>query len=286
MIKIDFASIKPYLKEENFIGNGTYGRVYKGHLKSKKLDVAIKQIYNINKDVRRESDILRKIDNDHIIQIVATVFDSAKNMYLVLEYMNGGTLYQLVHDKNKNYNFVDVMNWFLQAAKGLNYLHTLTPVIIHRDVKPENMLLDEPRKTLKFCDLGKAREFNTIMTDKTGTGIYIAPEVLNNYPYDTKCDIYSLSISLAETLIRKNPFHKFLDKFQKKPAPLTVAQQIGNTLERPDISETFVPCTDEVQKLITKGWSDTAAERPNAQQFVNLLTMELANEALKPNSVD
>jgi len=57
-------------------------------------------------------------------------------------------------------------------------------------------------------------------------------------------------------------------------------------VERPDISKTFVPCTDEVQKLIIKGWNATAAERPNAQQFVNLLTMELANEALKPNSVD
>ncbi|XP_034486793.1 mitogen-activated protein kinase kinase kinase 7-like [Drosophila innubila] len=272
MSHIDFGLIKPYLRKENIIGIGTYGHVYKGCLKTKNLDVAIKKIYYSSEEVLRERDILGRIYNDHIIQIIDTIFESprSKNIYLILEYMDGGTLYNLVHDNTQKYNFVDVMNWFLQAAKGLEYLHSLTPIIIHRDVKPENMLLDASRKTLKFCDLGKSTECKTIMTGKSGTGIYMAPEIFDNKydtKYDTKADIYSLCISIAETLIRRHPYHQFM---QEKPTDLELAQEIYNKKIRPDISNIKGHGTEEVRMLMTKGWDFNAKNRPTAQDFVKL----------------
>ncbi|KAM8718797.1 hypothetical protein ACLKA7_001498 [Drosophila subpalustris] len=247
------------------IGEGTYGTVYKGKFNGE--DVAIKEIKILNNvEVKREKDILDDITHEHIIRIIAETSESPRSkIYLILEYMEY-TLYKLVHDKAEKYDYLDVLNWFRQAAKALHYLHTRTPEIFHRDVKPLNMLLDKSRKTLKFCDFGKSREYKTEMTKKAGTGIYMAPEVFDGKKYTAKCDIYSLSISLAEALKRDHPYkHLLIEKL----SDLILAQKVHDDNIPPDIEQTVVPYPDNIRELMIKGWDANPKNRPTAQEFVN-----------------
>ncbi|KAM8721320.1 hypothetical protein ACLKA7_007227 [Drosophila subpalustris] len=263
------------LKVKKIIGQGTYGTVYRGKFNGE--DVAIKEIKILNNvEVKREKEILDDITHEHIIRIIAETSESPRSkIYLILEYMDGDTLYKLVHDKAEKYDFLDVLNWFRQAAKALHYLDTRTPQIIHRDVKPLNMLLDKSRKTLKFCDLGKSREYKTEMTKKAGTGIYMAPEVFDNKNYTTKIDIYSLSISLAEALKRDHPFkHLLIEKL----SDLIFIQKILDDKIRPDIKQTVVPYTDNIRDLMTKGWDANPKNRPTAQEFVNRFESEYCKQ--------
>ncbi|KAL7743496.1 hypothetical protein ACLKA6_018632 [Drosophila palustris] len=268
---IEFKLIKPYIKNENIIGEGTYGTVYKGKFNGE--DAAIKEINILNNvEVKREKNILDDITHEHIISIIAETSESPRSkIYLILEYMDGDTLYKLVHDKAKKYDYLDVLNWFRQAAKALHYLDTRTPQIFHRDVKPQNMLLDKSRKTLKFCDFGKSREYKTEMTKKAGTVIYMAPEVFDGKNYTTKCDIYSLSISLAEALKRDHPYKELL--IEKLP-DLILTQKIHDVNIRPKIIQTIVPYTDNIRELMIKGWDANPKNRPTAQEFVTRFESE------------
>ena len=109
----------------------------------------------------------------------------------------------LVFDRNPH-DVMDVQEYFilckifLELLEGVQYLHDQNPPIIHRDLKPANILFDEKGKNgifFKICDFGLAKlhDGNT-HTKAIGTDKYIAPEVWNTSHYDTKSDVYSLSV--------------------------------------------------------------------------------------------
>ncbi|KAB1213104.1 Serine/threonine-protein kinase HT1 [Morella rubra] len=126
---------------------------------------------------------------------------------VVEEYLPAGNLRNyLVKKRRTKLAFKVVIQLALDVVKGLSYLHSHK--IVHRDVKPENMLLDKARR-VKISEFGVARieaSNPNDMTAETGTLGYMAPEVLRENPYNRKCDIYSFGISLWEIYCCDMPY--------------------------------------------------------------------------------
>lgn len=157
-------------------------------------------------------------------------------MFVAMDAVTGGDLRALVYESlaERDYNDADVLRWALDIAKALNYLHTRQPMIIHRDLKLENVLLDE-HWNIKVTDFGLVktimRDVKTAaertktgddprdrpgfqeyyeLTGGTGSYKYMAPEVFLSLPANEKVDQYSYAICLWELIARKPLlFHRF-----------------------------------------------------------------------------
>lgn len=187
------------------LGKGATSKVY---LVSKdKNFYAAKVFQHSDKELlerfKREAEILKQIKHINIVQIVDHGEDNNK-AYLILEYVNGKTLDEIY----PNLAIIQKIDIILAICNALNYLHNKG--IIHRDVKPENILVDKDLKTIKLTDLGISRIVyaKPITHDGQilGTPAYMAPELFEGVYTDPKIDIYSLGITMYEIFTGKVPF--------------------------------------------------------------------------------
>lgn len=125
------------------------------------------------------------------------------NLYIFLEYCPQGTLAELIEQKGR-LEEAEAMAIFAQIVRGLQVL-TVNKVI-HRDLKPTNILLKDG--VVKIADFGLARKFmNTeLLQTFAGSPLQMAPEILRGDPYSEKVDVYSAGTILYEMLFGRNPF--------------------------------------------------------------------------------
>ncbi|KAL6176576.1 hypothetical protein ACLB2K_053209 [Fragaria x ananassa] len=203
------------LEEENLVGSGSTGKVYRLDLKRNGGTVAVKQLWKGNglKLMTAEMDILGKIRHRNILKLYACLVKGGSNL-LVFEYMEMGNLFQALHRQLKGGQ--PELDWYqryriaLGAARGISYLHhDCSPPIIHRDIKSTNILLDDDYEA-KVADFGVAKIVQN--TDKgseyssfAGTHGYIAPELAYTAKVTEKCDVYSFGVVLLELVTGKRP---------------------------------------------------------------------------------
>lgn len=125
-----------------------------------------------------------------------------------MEYAEDGSLYKVLHCNPKpHYTLAHAMSWAKQCAEGVAYLHVMRPKpLIHRDLKPPNLLLFNGGRILKICDFGTVKDKATLMTNSKGSAAWMAPEVFEGSTYTEKCDVFSWGIILWEVLSREQPF--------------------------------------------------------------------------------
>ncbi|KDP31632.1 hypothetical protein JCGZ_14857 [Jatropha curcas] len=197
------------LKEENLIGSGGTGKVYRLDLKRLGCTVAVKQLWKGDglKLLAAEMEILGKIRHRHILKLYASLLKGGSS-FLVFEYMANGNLSEALHRRTKDEK--PELDWrqrykiALGAAKGIAYLHhDCCPPIIHRDIKSSNILLDEDYEP-KIADFGVAK-LAKMSSSKScdssclaGTHGYIAPEMAYTLKVTEKNDVYSLGVVLLE----------------------------------------------------------------------------------------
>jgi calcium-dependent protein kinase len=208
--------------EENYkflnkLGKGSFGSVFKVIHINTGLVRAIKVIKKENLQYQdddqkflKEIEILINCEHPNIIKIFEYYSDNY-NYYLVTEYISGGELYETIitwklFDEEKAYYIMS------QVLSAVNYLHSKG--IVHRDVKPENMLVENKVKNnnkemlnIKLIDFGTSNYYNESkkFTLKVGSPYYIAPEVIKK-SYDYKCDIWSCGVILFILLVGYPPF--------------------------------------------------------------------------------
>ena len=212
----DFISSKGIDPETEFdlielIGQGNYGRVYKAiHKKTGKIycaKIAYIEKTNEVESFKKEINILSQCNNQYIVRYYDS-YIKGHQIWIILEFCDGGSLYELIKILPRNLNEEEIASIIYMILKGLVFLHENKK--IHRDVKTENILLTH-EGIAKLADFGVSTQlmhsFSKKIT-KIGTPFYMSPEVIMQNKYDYKCDIWSLGITLIEMAEGEPPFAK------------------------------------------------------------------------------
>ncbi|KAF5732790.1 leucine-rich repeat transmembrane protein kinase [Tripterygium wilfordii] len=204
-----------HLEDDNLIGCGGTGKVYRLELKKNGGTVAVKKLWKGDKVkvLVSEMEILGKIRHRNILKLYACLLNGGSS-FLVFEYMANGNLFQALRRRIKGGQ--PELDWYhrykiaLGAAEGISYLHhDCLPAIIHRDIKSSNILLDEYYEP-KIADFGVAKlaEKSLGVSDNTflaGTHGYIAPELAYTVKVTAKSDVYSFGVVLLELVTGRKP---------------------------------------------------------------------------------
>ncbi|KAL7155041.1 hypothetical protein ABFS83_03G047100 [Erythranthe nasuta] len=200
--------------DENVIGEGGYGIVYRGVLDDNST-VAVKNLLNNRGQAEREFKVeveaIGRVRHKNLVRLLGYCAEGTHRI-LVYEYVNNGNLEQWIHGDVGPYSPLtwDIrMNIILGTAKGLTYLHEcLEPKVVHRDIKSSNILLDKQWKA-KVSDFGLAKligsEKSYITTRVMGTFGYVAPEYASTGMLNERSDVYSFGILIMEILTGRNP---------------------------------------------------------------------------------
>ena len=148
-----------------------------------------------------------KIDHPNIVKLF-DVYETSTHFYLAMEHLTGGELFDRIVEKGF-YSEKDAADALAQLASAISYLHERG--IVHRDVKPENLLYasPEPNAPLKLADFGlcKALKENDITKTACGTPGYVAPEVLKRKGYAKEVDVWSIGVIMYILLCGFPPFY-------------------------------------------------------------------------------
>ncbi|KAJ7281614.1 kinase-like domain-containing protein [Mycena rebaudengoi] len=200
------------------LGAGTYGEVVLAYEKATKKAVAIKRMkytlppgqltnpsasldYDKNlTSLVREITLMQAIKHPHVVELYTSLHEGNGTVYLVMEYLAGGTLLEYLNSVGHPYESIrDIM---YQLCRAMEYMHNKS--FVHRDLKPDNILLAGAAPPfIKVADFGSSIQESGLTPLKTmcGTCSYMAPEVLANIPYDSTVDCWSAGMILFTMLI-------------------------------------------------------------------------------------
>jgi len=311
-----------------FIGRGACGDVMRGAWRGR--SVAIKTLCAAtcepgtqeSKDMIKEIALMCRsfstVRHAAIVDFYGICTDGLQP-WLIIEYVGGGSVESFMASQGPDYQPTrrQALTWALDLARGLEHLHAQRPAILHRDIKPGNLMVTDCLEHLKLCDFGVSTtlRINTSdresagapaadgqcvadalyndndviapsarpkeMTGRTGTYRYMAPEVFHGETphYNAAVDIYSASLSIWVLFHGKIP-HVHLDG-------LTVAELALRQMLRPPLHAkraTMLPgahkaMPSSISQLLVRAWHMDPAQRPSAPEMIAVL-----EEALKKES--
>ncbi|MBC7870409.1 MAG: serine/threonine protein kinase, partial [Chitinophagaceae bacterium] len=202
------------------LGQGGMATVYRGLDTLNGLPIAVKllkpEVIQADPEIvarfDREGEALRRLNHPSIVKVLATVVED-DNHYVVLEYVGGGDLRELIEDQRRKSEMLPiarVLEIALDLSDALTRAHRLK--IIHRDIKPANVLLAEDG-TPRLTDFGVAHFSDGTRVTQTGEMIgtlaYISPETILGDKPDARADIWSFGVMCYELLTLRRPFDEY-----------------------------------------------------------------------------
>jgi len=274
------------------LGEGGMARVYKAYHARLRREVAIKVILSQiaqQSDFRvrfeREAQLVASLQHPNIVAVY-DFGDFGNQTYLVMQYVGGGTL----RDKLRGSHALDprqAVMYAVQMGKALHHAHMRG--IVHRDVKPQNMLVSssDPNQLL-LSDFGIAKLYdtrhettllnipgNTMPQDPSltsvdqivGTAEYMSPEQINGAPVDARTDVYALGVVLFQMLTGEAPFHSTTIQgllFQHVHTPPRPLREVN-----PYVSETLAYIVARAMAKAPADWKRSAEEMAQALEAAN-----------------
>ena len=265
---IGYMKFTDYYELKEVIGKGKFGVVNLGIHKKTQQQVAVKII---NKDsiktvedkelVRIEIGILKLCHHPNVVRLLDHL-ENEDYIFIVTEYIEGGTLGQYFKKKNFNFSENQASTIMSQIASGVKYLHKYG--IVHRDLKPDNIMITQQNDygIIKIMDFGLSKIVSTQekMVDGYGTLSYVAPEVLLRTPYNKEVDIWSMGVILYYMLCGHLPF--------KGNKEVIIAEKIVNDDLEFDEEEWEVR-SKKVRELISSCLKKEPEERITIDEFIN-----------------
>ncbi|KAF7700334.1 hypothetical protein HF521_003292 [Silurus meridionalis] len=209
------ASITERYKVGRMIGDGNFAVVRECVERSTGRAYALK-IINKGKCrgkehmIQNEVSILRRVKHPNIVLLIEEM-DTYSELYLVMELVKGGDLFDAITSTNK-YTERDASGMLYNLASAIKYLHSLN--VVHRDIKPENLLVYEHQdgsKSLKLGDFGLATVVDGPLYTVCGTPTYVAPEIIAETGYGLKVDIWAAGVITYILLCGFPPFRGYLE---------------------------------------------------------------------------
>ncbi|KAK3409647.1 hypothetical protein EUGRSUZ_J01754, partial [Eucalyptus grandis] len=237
-IRYSYSNIKKITRNfKHKLGEGGYGSVYKGTLRSGS-EVAIKILKQSNtrsQDFISEMASIGRIHHVNVVQLIGFCFEGSKQA-LVYDLMSNGSLdkHIFAEESDKFLDYQKIYEIALGVARGIEYLHQGCDVqILHFDIKPHNILLDK-NFTPKVSDFGLAKLYPTnhsivSLTTARGTLGYMAPELLykNIGRVSYKADVYSFGMLLMEMAGRKRNLDEHAEHSSQIYLPEWVYDQLN-----------------------------------------------------------
>ena len=267
----DFCSSEKIDPEEltdfELLGRGSvcvlYNAMWKGsHVVIKRLPLAPRQQSEQFNDLLKEANIMRGLRHPNVLQYLGICWGGPfpSDVGLVMEYMSRGSLYEWIHSPVQ-FDVRTIRRICEDTAKGMWYLHSRVPPIIHRDLKSHNLLLDENLK-VKVCDFGLSCYVRPGVSPEMtacGTPSWSAPEVLRSESYTMKADVYSFGVVLWELFARGDPYPGL--------GPMKIAFEVSTMSARPALQQGWPLQWTQLMELC---WSENPAQRPDFKELLEL----------------
>uniref|UniRef100_A0A061R0Y7 Serine threonine-protein kinase edr1-like isoform x1 n=1 Tax=Tetraselmis sp. GSL018 TaxID=582737 RepID=A0A061R0Y7_9CHLO len=257
--------IKDFIKGR--IGAGAFGQVFLARWRGQ--DVAVKMfideyrhdeagnLSNFRAELQMMAEHVAQ-GCDRIVKLLGACL-TPPNICIIYEYVPNGSLHDRIHS-GEPLSYLDVISLSRDIAEGLAFLH---PSVVHRDLKPQNILLDSQWHA-KICDLGLSRHKDALQsylrTEAGGTPIYMAPEIFVRAQVHTRADIYSLGVIMNQMISCEVPWKGML--------PFQVIYAVSMKHERPPIPS---ECPEAFRNIIERCWDSNVDNRPRASELVRWL---------------
>ncbi|DBA75450.1 TPA: hypothetical protein ACH3X1_010707 [Trebouxia sp. C0004] len=261
------------------IGIGSFGEVYRGTWRH--TDVAVKKFLEqdlspqLMQEFKAEVSIMKRLKHPNVVLFMGAC-TQPPNLSIVTQFVPRGSLFRLLHRAGQHgalqLNDQRRIRIALDVARGMNYLHSCRPPIVHRDLKSPNLLVDKDL-TVKVCDFGLSRvRRSTWLSSKSqaGTPEWTAPEVLRSQAYNEKSDVYSFGVILWELCTGQEPWS------DKNAMQVVGAVGWGNAQ---------LPLTGDMQPvlqgLIQSCWGQPQ-DRPGFGEIIAILKPMVQNTPIPP----
>ena len=254
---------------QNRIGHGGFGEVFLGQLGG--MNVAVKRLFHQEhaeasmREFRAEVSILSRLRHPSIVLWLGAC-TTAPNCVIVLEYMERGSLSQVLHRSDTPYTLATAVKWCISVARGMLYLHQHKPFpIIHCDLNSNNVLVNR-EWGVKITDFGLSKVKRTSRLSRRsgiiGTVNYAAPEVIRGAPSSESSDVYAFGVLAWEILTRKIPW-KDLTEYQiiYKMTAATRARREGDNAATENF-ETDAAFPPGARKMVRACWQSRPTDRP------------------------
>lgn len=262
------------------IGEGSYGDVLMGRWKQTK--VAIKRLRGQLSDEQMRafgSEVGTMVELHHPNCVMLMGF-CLQPPVLVMEFLGRGSLHQVLHVDKTIFDWTMQIHVLVDCARGMNFLHTHEPKLIHRDLKSPNILVNDNWRC-KIADFGLAqlkmanpKDQNDNGLDAIGSLLWCAPEVLNNNPAMAPADVYAFAVIMFEVLYCELPFVNS----ELMSVPLKVCNgDRPSTRKTPRAQTAMGEHFQTVTGLMEQCWRADPAERPDFSQVLSTLESTAEN---------
>ncbi|CAG9315300.1 unnamed protein product [Blepharisma stoltei] len=259
------------------LGRGTSGVVYKVRSKNDGKFYVVKAIdlssvsSKKSKQAQKEVEILKQLDNFHIIKYYASLIQD-DTMFILMEYAALGDLNTFIKSSKEQRKTIEegqIWTWTYEICLGIKYLHTHN--IIHRDIKCLNVLLDQNRR-IKIGDLGLSKISNRkeLHASNVGTPLFLSPEQVRRQPYGHKVDIWGLGCIIYTLAALEVPF--------AGDNMITLGLNIIHSEPRPIPVKYSPKLVDFISTLLKK----EPKERPGILEVINQIPIFIRKAYKKP----